>query len=121
MERIVLRPHQVPAFVELIDRGHVPDEMRARYGAEMTQFFESMIAMVAADPDISIFVNLTENTVCRSGCENRNEYCNPGNTRVITREIDAAMQLFGTARIMTGFTLDQLRKAVRGRDVGSIL
>ena len=65
-ERITLRPHQVPAFVDLIDRGYVDKQMREKYGSAMVSVFESMIATVTADENVPIFVNLTENTVCRT-------------------------------------------------------
>ncbi len=120
-ERITLRPHQVPAFVDLIDRGYVDKQMREKYGSAMVSVFESMIATVTADENVPIFVNLTENTVCRTQCRNLTDDCNPRSASVVTREVDAALRLFGTTRIMTGFTLEELRRAVRSQDIGSIL
>jgi hypothetical protein len=114
---IEIRPHQIVPLVALIDNGQIPHDWGEKYGPEMLLVFQGLLAQFQTNPDTRIRPVLSEGSICRVNCGNRDRVsrCSTKLTEVMRAEMQEYSDLFGE-RINTvfpkSFKIEEVREAM---------
>jgi hypothetical protein len=111
-EKVIIRPHQVPALVALVDRGHHTDAQIAKYGPLVVRNMLAVISMIASDPKTLVYMGIDNASICDDYCLHKSVKCDVAQQAVRHHECMWHHRLFGYPTISDdGYTIAQLREA----------